>query len=54
MTEREHSPEFAAFVAVRYRDLLRTAFLLTGATSGPSTEPCGGSRPTTTSASIRP
>jgi RNA polymerase sigma-70 factor (sigma-E family) len=30
VTEREHSPEFAAFVAVRYRDLLRTAFLLTG------------------------
>ena len=30
MTQHEHSPEFAAFVAVRYRDLLRTAFLLTG------------------------
>lgn len=25
-----HSPEFADFVALRYRDLLRTAYLLTG------------------------
>lgn len=30
MAERQHSPEFADFVALRYRDLLRTAFLLTG------------------------
>jgi RNA polymerase sigma-70 factor (sigma-E family) len=30
VTEPEHNPEFAAFVALRYGDLLRTAFLLTG------------------------
>lgn len=30
MTKREHSPEFADFVALRYGDLLRTAYLLTG------------------------
>jgi RNA polymerase sigma-70 factor (sigma-E family) len=30
VTMRKHSPEFADFVALRYRDLLRTAFLLTG------------------------
>jgi RNA polymerase sigma-70 factor (sigma-E family) len=30
VTERGHSPEFADFVGLRYGDLLRTAFLLTG------------------------
>lgn len=30
MIKREHSPEFADFVALRYGDLLRTAYLLTG------------------------
>jgi RNA polymerase sigma-70 factor (sigma-E family) len=28
--KREHSPEFADFVALRYGDLLRTAYLLAG------------------------
>jgi RNA polymerase sigma-70 factor (sigma-E family) len=30
VTMREHSTEFAEFVALRYGDLLRTAYLLTG------------------------
>lgn len=30
MTKPEHDPGFADFVAVRYGDLLRTAYLLTG------------------------
>ena len=30
MAEQRYSPEFADFVELRYRDLLRTAFLLTG------------------------
>ncbi|GIJ69261.1 SigE family RNA polymerase sigma factor [Virgisporangium ochraceum] len=30
MTKPEQDPEFADFVALRYRDLLRTAYLLTG------------------------